>query len=155
MASRGHKIYLDGKNTENDPYTCQSEIPLYPGIYISKSLTLVGFGPKPPHIRCSEGLTFDGSDDAQQMHTTLSGLLLDESLVYFQDSSVNIDRCKFEGSKRGVQFLVSTAMVSNIQITDSAFVNNSECLLAVVKKNNEPIRGCSSNFSAQNFLYSR
>ena len=155
MASRGHKIYLDGKNTENDPYACQSEIPLYPGIYISKSLTLVGFGPKPPHIRCSEGLTFDGSDDDQQMHITLSGLFLDKSSVYFQESYVNIARCRFEGTKRGLQFLVRTRMVSNIQITDSAFVNNSECLLAVVKKNNEPIRGCSSNFSAQNFLYSR
>ena len=132
MASSKDYIYLDGKNTENDPYTCQAETTVHPGIYINKSLSLVGFGPKPPHIRCPEGLTFDGSDDAQQMHTTLSGLFLDESLVYFQDSSVNIDRCKFEGSKRGVLFLVSTAMVSNIQITDSAFVNNSECISVVV-----------------------
>ena len=134
LASRGDKIYLDGANTENDPYTCQSEIPLHPGIYINKSLTLVGFGPKAPHIRCSEGLTFDGSDNTQQMHTTLSGLFLDKSLVYFQDSSVNIDRCKFQGSKRGVQFLVRTRMVSNIQITDTAFVNNSECMSVVVNK---------------------
>ena len=134
MASRGDKIHLDGKNTENDPYTCQSESPLNPGIYINKSLTLVGFGPKSPHIRCPEGLTFDGCDDDQQMHTTLSGLFLDKSLVRFQDSSVNIDRCKFEGSKRGVQFLVRTRMVSNIQITDTAFVNSSECMSAVVNK---------------------
>ena len=134
LASRGDKIHLDGANTVNDPYTCQSEASLHPGIYINKSLTLVGFGLKAPHIRCSEGLTFDGYDDAQQMHTTLSGLLLDKSLVYFQDSSVNIDRCKFQGSKRGVQFLVRTRMVSNIQITDTAFVNNSECMSAVVKK---------------------
>ena len=68
------------------------------------------------------------------MHTTLSGLFLDKSLVYFQDSVVNIDRCKFEGSKRGVHFLVRRRMVSNIQITDTAFVNSSECMSAVVDK---------------------
>jgi len=125
---------VDGTNTDNDPYTCQSETPPHPGIYINKSLSLVGFGPKPPHIRCSEGLTFDGSDDAQQMHITLSGLFLDEGLVYFQDSSVNIDRCKFEGSKHGVQFLITTKMVSNIQITNSVFVKNSECVSVVINK---------------------
>ena len=134
MASSKNYIYLDGTNTENNPYTCQSENTAHPGIYINKSLTLVGFGPKPPHMQCSEGLTFHGSDDAQHMNITLSGLFLDKSLVYFQDSSVNIDRCKFEGSKRGVQFLVSSGMVSNIQITDSAFVNNSECISVVVNK---------------------
>ena len=134
LASSKDYIYLDGTNTENNPYTCQSENTAHPGIYINKSLTLVGFGPKPPHMQCSEGLTFHGSDDAQHMNITLSGLFLDKSLVYFQDSSVNIDRCKFEGSKRGVQFLVSTGMVSNIQITDSAFVNNSECISVVVNK---------------------
>lgn len=74
------------------------------------------------------------SDNAQQMHITLSGLFLDESLVYFQDSSLNIDRCKFEGNKHGVQFLITTRMVSNIHITNSIFVNNSECISIVVNK---------------------
>ena len=134
MATSKDYIYLDGTNTENDPYTCQSETTPHPGIYINKSLSLVGIGPKPPHMRCSDGLTFDGSDYAQQMHITLSGLFLNKSLVYFQDCTVNIDRCKFEGSKRGVFFLVSTRIVSIIQITDSAFVNNSECISVVVNK---------------------
>ena len=134
LASRGDTIHLNGTDTENHPYTCKSGTLLHPGVYINKSLSLVGFGPRPPHIRCSEGLTFDGSDDAQQMHITLSGLFLNESLVYFQDASVNIDRCKFEGSKHGVQFLVSTRMVSTIQITDSTFVNNSECISDFVNK---------------------
>ena len=134
LATSKDYIYLDGTNTENDPYTCQSETAAHQGININKSLSLVGFGPKPPHIRCSEGLTFDGSDDAQHMHITLSGLFLDESLVYFQDCFVNIDRCKFQDSKRGVQFSVNTTMVSIIQITDSAFVNNSGCISVVVNK---------------------
>ena len=134
MASSKDYIYLDSTNTENDPYTCQSETPLHPGVYINKSLSLAGFGPKPSHIRCSEGLTFDGSDDARQMHITLSGLFLEQSLVYFQDSSVNIDRCNVEGSKHGVHFLINTTMVSNIQITNSVFVKNSECISVVINK---------------------
>ena len=51
LASSKDYIYLDETNTENDPYTCQSETTAHPGIYTSKSLSLVGFGPKPPHIR--------------------------------------------------------------------------------------------------------
>ena len=88
----------------------------------------------PPHVRCTEGnkLTFDGSKDAQQMDITLSGLSLNESFVYFQDSSVNIDGCTFEGSKHGVQFLISTRVVSTIQITNSTFVGNKECISVIV-----------------------
>ncbi|KAL9969735.1 hypothetical protein ACROYT_G021989 [Oculina patagonica] len=134
LASRGDHIHLDGTNTEEDPYTCQSAILLHPGIYINKSLSLIGLGPMPPHIRCSDGnnLTFDGSDNAEQMVITLTGLLLNESFVYFQDLSVNIDSCTFERSKRGVQFLISTRMVSAIQITNSSFRKNKECISVVV-----------------------
>ena len=137
LASRGDHIYLDGTNTEKDPYTCQSGTSPHPGIYINKSLSLIGFGSMPPHIRCTEEnkLTFDGSEYAQQMDITLSGLSLNESFVYFQDSSVNIDSCRFEGSERGVRFLISTRMVSNIQITNSIFVGNKECILVKSAKN--------------------
>ena len=134
LASRGDHIYVDGTNTDKDPYTCQSASSLHSGIYINKSLSLIGFGPMPPRIRCSErtSLTFDGSDSAQQMDINLSGLVLDDSFVHFQDSSVNIDSCKFEGSKRGVQFLIRTRMGSTIQITNSNFRENSECISVVV-----------------------
>ncbi len=133
LASRGDHIYLDGTNTEKDPYTCQSGTLPHTGIYISKSVSLIGFGPMPPHIRCSKGnnLTFDGSDNAQQIVITLSGLLLNDSFVYFQDSSVNIDSCKFKGSKRGIKFLIRTRMVSSIQITNSTFVGNKECISVI------------------------
>ncbi|KAL9969738.1 hypothetical protein ACROYT_G021993 [Oculina patagonica] len=133
LASRGDYIHLDGTNTDKDPYTCQSGTSLHTGIYINKSLSLTGFGPRPPHIRCSVGnnLTFDGSDTAQEMKITLSGLFLNDSFVYFQDSSVNIDRCKFKGSKRGIQFLIRTRIVSSIQITNSTFVGNKECISVI------------------------
>ncbi|KAL9969737.1 hypothetical protein ACROYT_G021992 [Oculina patagonica] len=133
LASRGDHIHLDGNNTEEDPYTCQSRTSLHPGININKSLSLIGFGPIPPHIQCSEGtnLTFDGTDNTEQMEINLSGLFLNDSFVYFQDSYVNINSCTFEGSKRGVQFLLTTRMVSTIQITNSTFRENSECISVV------------------------
>ncbi|KAL9969733.1 hypothetical protein ACROYT_G021987 [Oculina patagonica] len=134
LASRGDHIHLDGINTEEDPYTCQSRTSPHPGIYINKSLSLIGFGPIPPHIRCAEGtnLTFDGSDNEQQTKINLSGLFLNDSSVCFQDSSVNINSCTFESSKRGVQFLISTRMVFAIQITNSSFRKNNECISVVV-----------------------
>ena len=134
LASSGDRIYLDGTNTLKDPYTCQSGNSLRPGIYINKRLSLIGYGPIPPRIRCAEGnnMTFDGSNNAQQINFTLSGLYLNESSVYFQDSSVNIDSCTFEGSKRGVQFLIRTRLVSSIQITNSTFRENSNCISVVV-----------------------
>ena len=134
LASRGDHIYLDGTNTEKDPYTCQSGTSPHPGIYINKSLSLIGFGPMHPHIRCPEGtsLTFDGSGSAQETEINLSRLFLDDSLVNFKDSSVNIESCKFEDSEHGVQFLISTRAVSNIQITNSTFVGNKECISVIV-----------------------
>ena len=130
---------MDGTNTHKDPYTCQSESSLHPGIYVNKSLSLIGYGPIPPHIRCCEGsnMTFDGSSNAQQINFTLSGLYLNESSVYFQDSSVTIDSCTFEGSKRGVQFLINTRMVSTVQITNSSFSKNSECISIAVNSSKE------------------
>ncbi|KAJ7378424.1 hypothetical protein OS493_022958 [Desmophyllum pertusum] len=136
LATRGsgyYHIHLDGTNTERDPYNCirtSTDTSHHPGIYINKSLSLIGFGLMPPRIRCSEGtnLTFDGSDNAQQMEVSLSGLLLKESFVYFQDSSAKIDGCKFEGSKQGLQFVIGNKMVSNIQIINSTFVRNSKCI---------------------------
>ena len=128
LASDGDIIYLDGINTDHDPYNCQST--QHPGLYINKSLALVGIGPSPPHIRCSEGasLTFDGSGNATQINVTLSGLFVNDSLVYFQDSSANIYGCQFVGSKHGVKFVINRRVVSDIVITDSKFVRNMECI---------------------------
>ena len=134
LVSPGDHLYLDGNNTERDPYTCQSGSLAHPGIYINKSLSLIGFGPMRPRIRCSKEnkLTIGGSDNTHQVNITLLGLFLSESFAYFQDSSVKIDNCKFEGIKRGVHFIISIKMVSTIQITNSTFVGNKECISIIV-----------------------
>ena len=131
MASSGDHLYLDGTNTEKDPYTCQSENFLLSRIYINKSLSLIGFGPVLPQIRCYHGtnLTFDGTHSAQQMDVTLSRLLIHKSLLYFQDSSATINECRFQGGEQGLKFV--TGVASNIEIHNSTFVGNSECISVV------------------------
>ena len=105
-----------------------------------------------PQIRCSEGtgLTFNGSDNAQHMNVTLSGLLVNESFVSFQDTSVNIDECKFEGSKQGVEFVIRTKMASSIHITHSTFSRNSECISVVANSTKNSSQNIQLVFSLTN-----
>ena len=154
LASDGDIIHLNGTDTEQDPYTCQST--QSPGLYINTSLTLIGFGPMPPQIRCSKGtnLTFDGSGNAQQMNVTLSGLLVNESSVYFQDSSANISGCKFVGSKQGVQFVISRRMLCDVLITNSIFVRNNECISVVVNNKRSPSPIIQVNFTLKSSSFS-
>ena len=152
LASREDRIHLDGSNTDKDPYTCQSGKPDHPGIYINKSLSLIGYASPMPQIRCSEGtgLTFNGSDDAQQMNVTLSGLLVNESFVSVQDNSVNIAGCKFEGSKQGLEFVIRTKIESSIQITNSTFLKNRECIAVVVNSTKNPSQSIQVMFKLTN-----
>ena len=131
LASNGDQINLDGTDTDKHPYTCQSGTSEYPGIYINKSLSLIGHGSPMPQIRCSEGndLTFSGSDTP--MNVTLAGLLVTGNMI-FQDSSVKIVGCKFEGQKQGLKLVISNEMVSRIQITNSTFSENRQCISVVV-----------------------
>ena len=154
LASDGDIIYMDGTDTEQDPYTCQSS--QSPGLYINTSLTLTGFGLMPPQIRCSNGtsLTFDGSGNAQQMNVTLSGLIVNNSFVYFQDSSANISGCKFVDSKQGVRFVISSRMLFDILITNSIFVRNSECISVVVNSTGLPSSIIQVNFTLKSSSFS-
>ena len=152
LASRGDHIHLDGTNTDKDPYTCQSGTSEHPGVYINKSLTLTGFGISLSQIRCTVGtsLTFNGSDDEQPMEVTLSGLLVKESFVSFQDSSAQIDGCKFEGSKRGVEFVIRAQSVSSIQIRNSTFSRNKNCISLIVNITTSPLHSIKVVFKLTN-----
>ena len=134
LASRGDHVHLDGTFTDVDPYTCESGRSEHLGIYINKSLTLTGFGRPLPRIRCIKGtnLTFGGSNNEQEMDVTLSRLLVKESFVIFQDSSAKVDGCAFEGSEQSLEFVVRSNKILNIQITNSNFSRNSECISVFV-----------------------
>ena len=97
MASRGDEIHIDGNNTDEDPYTCQSGKSQYPGIYINKSVSLIGSTDPISQIKCTEtDIRINGSTEiAEKMNVTFFRLLFKRSRVIIQDSSMNINACKF------------------------------------------------------------
>ncbi|XP_068686624.1 uncharacterized protein [Montipora foliosa] len=134
LASHDDRIYLDGTNTDKDPYTCLGGTSVHPDICITKSLSLIGYGNPLPQIRCSKGtsLTFNGSVLTEEMHVTLTGLTFRQSSIAFHDSSANMENCKFDDNKESVKFETRNKIVSRLHIIDSTFSGNKECIAVVV-----------------------
>lgn len=126
MATIGDRIYLDGTNTDKDPYSCNvtSVTSIHWGISINKSLFFEGYGPM-PQIRYlnGSGLIFGGTDNDMMM--TLSGLFFYDAVVTFRDSSAQIDGCKFGGRKQRVEFTVENKTSTTIRIRNSLFWKNT------------------------------
>ena len=124
MATSGDQILLDDTDTDKDPYNCLSGESQYPGIYINESLSLIGSANPMPQIQCSEGtgFIFNGSNSAEQMNITISGLVLHETFLRIQDSSLDIDGCRFEDSSQGVE----------IALSSSTFSRSNNCISVVV-----------------------
>ena len=136
MASRGDEIHIDGNNTDKYPYTCQSGTSQHSGIYINKTLSLIGSANPMPQIRCFQetGLVFNGSDSAgSDVSITIAGLLFIESLVYVQDSSIHIDSCKFQGSNQSVEIVIRYSVFPKILVTNSTFSRNHRCISIIVQ----------------------
>ena len=143
LASSGDHILLDGTNTDKDPYNCSSGTSHHSGIYVNKSLSLIGYTSPMPHVRCNKGmgLMLNGTDTAEEVHVTITGIVVDEGFVRIQDSSVNIDGCKFENSKHGVDITIYTRTAVDVQITNSTFSGNSECVSLVANGSNNSSKG--------------
>ena len=126
MATHDDVIYLDGTNTSKNPYTCDSGT-LHPGIYINKSLSLIGFGNPLPRIRCSGGsfLAFNGSADAlHEIRANISGIFFSGSSLTFLESSAYIQNCKFNDRQEGVKFTIHKMIDSRLHIKDTIFSEN-------------------------------
>ena len=126
LATHDDLIYLDGTNTSKNPYTCDSET-LHPGIYINKSLSLIGFGNPLPRIRCSRGsfLAFNGSVDAlHEIRANISGIIFSGSSLTFLESSAYIQNCKFNDIQEGVKFTIHKMIDSSLHIKDTMFSEN-------------------------------
>ena len=134
MATSGDQVLLDGTGTDKDLYICLTGESQYPGIYIDESLSLIGSTNPMPQIQCSEGtgFIFNGSYSAEKMNITILGLVLHETSLRIQDSSLNIDGCTFEDSRQGMEIAVSAMTVMNIQITSSTFSRSNNCISVVV-----------------------
>ena len=155
LASSGDHIYLDGTNTDKDPYNCSSGTSQHPGIYTHKSLSLIGSVSPMPQIQCSEGtgLIFNGSDSEEQMKITISGLLVNNSFVSFQDSSVYVHGCKFQDSVRGVEINISARMFVDIQIVSSSFSRNRKCISVNVNSKSSSFQRTQVTFKIKSSLF--
>ena len=157
LASGGDHILLDGNNTDKDPYNCQSRSLELSGVQINKSLSIMGYGSFMPHIQCNKGagLQFNGSNNKHQMNVTLSRLLVSQSSIMVQDSSVRIDGCRFERSK-GVVINIRSRLILNILVRNSIFYNNSACISVVVNSTKKQSKNIQVVFKMRNssFLYS-
>ena len=126
LATHDDLIYLDGTNTSKNPYTCDSGTS-HPGIYINKSLSLIGFGNPLPRIRCSGGsfLAFNGSADAlHEIRANISGIFFSGSSLTFLESSAYIQNCKFNDRQEGVKFTIHKMIDSSLHIKDTIFSEN-------------------------------
>ena len=126
LATHDDLIYLDGTNTSKNPYTCASGTS-HPGIYINKSLSLIGFGNPLPRIRCSGGsfLAFNGSVDAlHEIRANMSGIIFSGRSLTFLESSAYIQNCKFNERQEGVKFTIHKMIDSRLHIKDTIFSEN-------------------------------
>ena len=126
LATDDDEIYLDGTTTGKNPYMCYSGTS-HPGIYINKSLSLIGFGNPLPRIRCSGGsfLAFNGSIDAlHEIRANISGIIFSGSSLTFLESSAYIQNCKFNDRQEGVKFTIHKMIDSSLHIKDTIFSEN-------------------------------
>ena len=126
VAECGDHIFIDGTNTDKDPYTCESETLNNLDIYVSKSLSFTGVGPT-PQVRCLNGrrFIFNRTDSQVEATVFLKGLAFDNTILTFHDFSAEINGCTFSGSRQRVDFSVGNKIFTSIQIRNSLFWKNA------------------------------
>lgn len=127
LASSGDQVYLDGADTNKNPYTCHATQPHPGALYVNKSLTFKRFG-SVPQIRCLNWTIFNGSNSGLEVNVILPGLLFSDTVVSFRDSSAVVDGCEFAGSKQRVEFTVADRSFVSIRVWNSLFWKNSSGL---------------------------
>ncbi|CAH3151081.1 unnamed protein product, partial [Porites evermanni] len=130
LATDDDEIYLDGTNTGKNPYTCDSGTS-HPGIYINKSLSLIGFGNPLPRIRCPGGsfLAFNGSVHALTIFSeNMAGISVDlahtNQDISFDLTLENVTLIHNQFSSKG---LISLNMKNGnhiIHFQDVTFIDN-------------------------------
>lgn len=125
-SSPGDHIYLNGANTDKDPYNCSTG-----SLYINKSLSFQRFGPV-PQIRCLNWAIVDQSANNLEMNVNLLELFFNDTAVTLSDSSVSIDGCEFAGRNQGVWFTMRSKNFVNIRVRNSLFWKNTSGLSIAV-----------------------
>ena len=80
-------------------------------------------------------------------------LLVSDSFVRVQDSSLTINGCTFLGSKQAVKIMIRTSMVSSIRITDLTFLKNRSCISVLVNSRKSPTQNTQIIFKLKNSYF--
>lgn len=139
VASRDDSIYLDGTDTDKNSYACQQGASAYPGIFIDKGLSLIGYGNQLAWIQCSgrNSLTFNGTSASRGMRTKISNIGFKGGAMNFLESSAHIENATFEDST-GVNFIILNKMMSSLHIAASTFSKSKGCV-SVTSSTNQNI----------------
>ena len=98
-------------------------------------------------------MIFNCSDSEEQTKITISGFLVNNSFVSFQDSSVYVHGCKFQDSVRGVEINISARMFVDIQIVNSSFSRNSKCISVNVNSKSSSFQRTQVTFKIKSSLF--
>ncbi|EDO47954.1 predicted protein [Nematostella vectensis] len=132
---KGSLIYIDGTGTSTNPYTCINVTSQHPGIYVDRSMSLIGYQ-SPGVIECGHGqeLTFQAKG-GNEMIVKLIGLVFRNSTLQVVDSSIAVDSCQFLGDKQPISVTQDTQPV-DITISNSSCVNTTSFISVEMNANN-------------------
>ncbi|XP_032231795.2 uncharacterized protein LOC116614673 isoform X2 [Nematostella vectensis] len=132
----GSIVYIDGTGTSTDPYTCINVTSQHPGIYVDRSMSLIGYQ-SPVLIKCGRGqeLAFEAKGGRETV-VTLIGLVLHDSALRVVDSSLVIDSCQVMGRKQLINVTQDTQSVQ-IAISNSTCINTTSFVSVKVKASNK------------------
>ena len=92
--SGGGMVILDGSGTEKQPYDCEKLTTRahYPGIRVTRSVTMTSLPSTEAHVTCPKGFHFHGSNES--LRISLSGLSFSKTtLKFIKCSHVEIINC--------------------------------------------------------------
>ena len=134
--SGGGMVILDGSGTEKQPYDCEKLTTRahYPGIRVTRSVTMTSLPSTEAHVTCPKGFHFHGSSES--LRISLSGLSFSKTtLKFIKSSHVEIINCTLRrrhsdktARESAVVIGVQKSSKVNVTIRNSVFQNNSLCV---------------------------
>ena len=126
----GLLVYLDGTETEKDPYNCQSLNNSQSGIYLTKSVSFVGVKSR-AYISCLHGNEWlaDGVNHRHGLNVTFSRLSFSNTSLRLLDASVYINDTLFTDSRHpAIDFTAVNLIIVSLSLNNVVFQQNIVCI---------------------------
>ena len=149
-ASEWSLMYLDGTRTLNDPYDCRSLNHTYSGMYLTMSMSFIGFRSR-AYISCIPGnqWSIEGVQRKNGLIVSFFGIGFLATTLHFVDVTVNMNDILFTGSTNAaINFTVPNLPVVSLNLINVTFQQNTQCIsVASTKKTKILLRITNSTFS--------